>query len=76
MLTALSVARDCNMIEKCDRAVLVHVIPPLDEQPAHIQWMYAEDSNQTVKEVTTHDVNNSIIHCSLLTLTALGSALV
>ena len=43
MLTALSVARDCEMIEKDGRVILVHVVPPTDGTKPAIEWTCAED---------------------------------
>ena len=53
MLTALSVARDCQMIEPNGKTILVHVVPPIGSQQPYIEWTYAEDTKQKVKEVTT-----------------------
>ena len=53
MLTAISVARDCGMIEKCAKVILVTVTPPIVQQEPYIQWTYAEDVNKDVKEVHT-----------------------
>ena len=51
MLTALSVARDCHMIEPSGKVILVQVTPPTQSQPAQIQWSYAEDMATDVQEV-------------------------
>ncbi len=54
MLTALSVARDCQMIEKMDKVLLVHVVPPIGDQQPKIEWTYAEDTKgHSVTEVST-----------------------
>ena len=52
MLTALSVARDCGMIESSGKVILVTVIPAIGKQEPRIQWAYAEDTSKDVKEVT------------------------
>ena len=51
MLTALSVARDCSMIERKDKVILAMVTPPIGNQPPSIEWTYAEDTKKNVTEV-------------------------
>ncbi len=51
MLTALSVARDCGMIEQTDRVILAMVTPPIGTQPPGVEWTYAEDAKKSVTEV-------------------------
>ena len=53
MLTALSVARDCGMIEKQDKLILALVTPPIGKQKPSIEWMYAEDTKTNVTEIQT-----------------------
>ena len=48
LLTAVSVARDCHMIDAQDRAVLLHVSPPSGDESASIHWTTADDLNQPV----------------------------
>lgn len=44
MLTALSVARQCGMIKKCDRVILVTAVPTGDENKLpQLQWTYATE---------------------------------
>ena len=50
MLTALSVARDCQMLESCDKTILVQVVPPSDSQDAYIEWNYAEYAHSHMKQ--------------------------
>ena len=70
MLTALSVARDCHIIEPCDKTILVQVVPPSESQAAHIQWNYAEEVGSDVKEIVTKRlqvrglIRISIVVCS------------
>ena len=45
MLKALSVARDCSMIESSSKVILVTIIPAISKQEPRIQWAYAEDNN-------------------------------
>ena len=45
MLTALSVARDCQMIDKHDKMMLVTVIPPANNSAPMIEWTLSENAN-------------------------------
>ena len=40
MLTALSVAHDCSMIDVNDQVVHMTVLPPGDSRLAHIEYTY------------------------------------
>jgi len=40
MLTALSVAHDCSMIDVNDTVVHMTVLPPSDSRPPHIEYTY------------------------------------
>ncbi|XP_055863593.1 polyamine-transporting ATPase 13A3-like isoform X1 [Biomphalaria glabrata] len=52
MLTALSVARECKMIDKTDRIILVQAYPPVSgESDVTLDFVYADDSNAKVEEV-------------------------
>ncbi|XP_043107813.1 polyamine-transporting ATPase 13A3 isoform X2 [Puntigrus tetrazona] len=42
MLTAISVARDCGMIQPQDRVIIADALPPKDGQAAKITWHYAD----------------------------------
>ena len=53
MLTALSVARDCGMIERKDKVILAMVTPPIGTQPPSVEWTYAEDAKRNVTEIQT-----------------------
>ena len=53
MLTALSVARDCGMIERKDKVILAMVTPPIGTQPPGVGWTYAEDTKRNVTEIQT-----------------------
>ena len=53
MLTALSVARDCGMIERKDKVILAMVTPPIGTQPPSVEWTYAEDVKRNVTEIQT-----------------------
>ena len=72
MLTALSVARDCHMIEASGKVILVQCLPP-KQQPnttvtalgdpsgvtssrPELQFSYAEDESQQVVEVTSQSL--------------------
>ena len=54
MLTALSVARECGMVDKTDRIILVQAYPQQDSksQPV-IEFVYADDRETKVQEVMT-----------------------
>uniref|UniRef100_A0A673GBM9 Probable cation-transporting ATPase 13A3 n=1 Tax=Sinocyclocheilus rhinocerous TaxID=307959 RepID=A0A673GBM9_9TELE len=45
MLTAISVARDCGMIQPQDRVIIADALPPKDGQAAKITWHYADKPN-------------------------------
>uniref|UniRef100_A0A8C1QPA4 ATPase 13A3 n=1 Tax=Cyprinus carpio TaxID=7962 RepID=A0A8C1QPA4_CYPCA len=45
MLTAISVARDCGMIQPQDRVIIADALPPKDGQAAKIDWHYADQPN-------------------------------
>uniref|UniRef100_A0A671S3U2 Probable cation-transporting ATPase 13A3 n=1 Tax=Sinocyclocheilus anshuiensis TaxID=1608454 RepID=A0A671S3U2_9TELE len=45
MLTAISVARDCSMIQPQDRVIIADALPPKDGQTAKINWHYADKPN-------------------------------
>lgn len=51
MLTALSVARDCHMIEKHDKVILMTALPSIDDnkQP-QLQWTYTADVKDEMKD--------------------------
>ncbi|XP_059164770.1 polyamine-transporting ATPase 13A3-like isoform X2 [Physella acuta] len=52
MLTALSVARECKMVDKTDRIILVQAYPPTSVQSdVTLEFVYADDSNAKVEEV-------------------------
>ncbi|XP_012941516.2 probable cation-transporting ATPase 13A3 [Aplysia californica] len=52
MLTALSVARECKMVDQTDRIVLVQAYPPAAGQSdVNIEFVYADDQNTKVEEV-------------------------
>jgi hypothetical protein len=52
MLTALSVARDCQMIDRTDRVIHVTVLPPNESQGAHIE--YIDNSVEKIDGVSTY----------------------
>uniref|UniRef100_A0A9J8DHB5 ATPase 13A3 n=1 Tax=Cyprinus carpio carpio TaxID=630221 RepID=A0A9J8DHB5_CYPCA len=45
MLTAISVARDCGMIQPQDRVIIADALPPKDGQAAKITWHYYDTCN-------------------------------
>uniref|UniRef100_A0A672KRZ5 ATPase 13A3 n=1 Tax=Sinocyclocheilus grahami TaxID=75366 RepID=A0A672KRZ5_SINGR len=52
MLTAISVARDCGMIQPQDRVIIADALPPKDGQAAKITWHYADKPNTC--NISTH----------------------
>ncbi|XP_056148990.1 LOW QUALITY PROTEIN: polyamine-transporting ATPase 13A3-like [Lampris incognitus] len=52
MLTAISVARDCEMIRPHEQVIIVDAIPPKDSQPASITWQYSENTAQNTNNET------------------------
>ena len=61
MLTALSVARDCHMIEQHSKVVLVHVAPSRNGQPPQLQWTYTEDTRRPVTEISANVSQVSLV---------------
>lgn len=51
MLTALSVARDCGMIETSHKVILVNVVKSPEEKVPSVQFVYAEMPGCEVEEV-------------------------
>ncbi|XP_054614330.1 polyamine-transporting ATPase 13A3-like isoform X2 [Dunckerocampus dactyliophorus] len=51
MLTAISVARDCGMVQAHEKVIIADAVPPNDENPASITWRYSDNldvnKNQT-----------------------------
>ncbi|KAM3866042.1 polyamine-transporting ATPase 13A3-like [Diretmus argenteus] len=50
MLTAISVARDCGMIQSHERVIIADALPPKDIQPASITWHYTENAAQNTSK--------------------------
>ena len=52
MLTALSVARECSMVDRTDKIILVQAYEPQRQgsQPT-IEFYYADDREKKVEEV-------------------------
>lgn len=51
MLTAVSVARECGMVNHSDDIVLVQAFPPDGKGDAYVEFMYAEDKENRIKEL-------------------------
>ncbi|KAL5013801.1 hypothetical protein ScPMuIL_008071 [Solemya velum] len=61
MLTAISVARECGMVDRGERVILVQAHPPpTDLAIPRIDFVYAEDRDREVEEVVTHQGSTSI----------------
>uniref|UniRef100_A0A8C0YVR8 Polyamine-transporting ATPase 13A3 n=1 Tax=Cyprinus carpio carpio TaxID=630221 RepID=A0A8C0YVR8_CYPCA len=50
MLTAISVARDCGMIQPQDRVIIADALPPKDGQAAKIDWHYADQPSKQLNK--------------------------
>ena len=51
MLTALSVARECSMVEENDKVILVQAYPPREKVDAQIEFINAEDKSDNIDDV-------------------------
>ncbi|XP_077394602.1 polyamine-transporting ATPase 13A3-like isoform X1 [Festucalex cinctus] len=43
MLTAISVARECGMVQAHERVIIADAVPPNDQDAASIMWRYSEN---------------------------------
>lgn len=59
MLTAISVARDCGMIQPQDRVIIADALPPKDGQAAKITWHYADKPSKHSNKPTKLEVSVS-----------------
>lgn len=57
MLTAISVARDCGMIQPQDRVIIADALPPKDGQAAKINWHYADKPGKPSNKPTKLEVS-------------------
>uniref|UniRef100_A0A671S2V1 Probable cation-transporting ATPase 13A3 n=1 Tax=Sinocyclocheilus anshuiensis TaxID=1608454 RepID=A0A671S2V1_9TELE len=57
MLTAISVARDCSMIQPQDRVIIADALPPKDGQTAKINWHYADKPSKHLNKPTKLEVS-------------------
>ncbi|XP_048250053.1 polyamine-transporting ATPase 13A3-like isoform X2 [Haliotis rufescens] len=56
MLTALSVARECCMVDRTDRIILVQAYPPQDGKAGpQVEFVYADEREKKVEEVMSVD---------------------
>lgn len=63
MLTALSVARECGMVDRTDNIILVQAYPPdSNSSKAEIEFYYADDRTKQVEEINVC-ILFQIIHC-------------
>lgn len=67
MLTALSVARDCGMVEPHAKVVVAHVTPGTGDKPARVEWKYADSLKHPSSEVRMSLVYNFIYTNSTFT---------
>uniref|UniRef100_A0A4W4E076 Cation-transporting ATPase n=1 Tax=Electrophorus electricus TaxID=8005 RepID=A0A4W4E076_ELEEL len=49
MLTAISVARDCGMIQPGERVITADAVGPTDDQPAFIRWRYSHEHTPKIR---------------------------
>lgn len=57
MLTAISVARDCGMIQPQDRVIIADALPPKDGLAAKINWHYADKPSKHLNKPTKLEVS-------------------
>lgn len=50
MLTAISVARGCGMVQANEKVIIADALPPKDFQPASITWCYTVNPAQINKD--------------------------
>ncbi|XP_067658153.1 polyamine-transporting ATPase 13A3-like isoform X1 [Haliotis asinina] len=56
MLTAMSVARECCMVDRTDRIIVVQAYPPQDGKAGpQVEFMYADEREKKVEEVMSVD---------------------
>lgn len=54
MLTALSVARECKMVDLGERIILVQAYPPqAGQSEVSLEFVYADDANTKVEQAFT-----------------------
>ncbi|KAJ8320792.1 hypothetical protein KUTeg_002379 [Tegillarca granosa] len=51
MLTAVSVARECGMVNHSEDIVLVQAFPPDGASDAYVEFIYTEDKKERMKEI-------------------------
>jgi hypothetical protein len=60
MMTALSVAKDCQLIRQRERTILVSVSPPSDGcETGTIEWKEVETKYAQTMNSSTYDLLNS-----------------
>lgn len=69
MLTAISVARDCGMVQTYERVIIVDALPPRDFQPASITWRYTENPRDVVDQVRFKQPNSWRDRCKVHVVT-------
>uniref|UniRef100_A0A8C1UW36 Polyamine-transporting ATPase 13A3 n=1 Tax=Cyprinus carpio TaxID=7962 RepID=A0A8C1UW36_CYPCA len=60
MLTAISVARDCGMIQPQDRVIIADALPPKDGQAAKIDWHYADQPSKQLNKPTKLEFSDTL----------------
>eukprot|EP00066_Takifugu_rubripes_P025642 XP_011614908.1 PREDICTED: probable cation-transporting ATPase 13A3 isoform X1 [Takifugu rubripes] len=60
MLTAISVARDCGMVQTHERVIIVDAVPPRDFQPASITWRYTENPRDVIDQMVAVHVDEGL----------------
>lgn len=65
MLTAISVARDCGMVQTHERVIIVDAVPPRDFQPASITWRYTENPRDVIDQVRFKQPNSWWNRCKV-----------
>ncbi len=60
LLTALNVARKCNLVNKKNKVICVDAHPPDDDQQAKIEWKLAEPFNEPTSVNTVLKFESSL----------------
>lgn len=69
MLTAISVAWDCGMVQTHEKVIIVDAVPPRDLQPASITWRYTENPRDAIDQVRFKHSNSWVTKCKAHALT-------
>ncbi|XP_064642890.1 polyamine-transporting ATPase 13A3-like isoform X2 [Lineus longissimus] len=66
ILTAVSVAVDCDMVGDQERVILVNVLPPSDDKPARVEFVYADENKRvTIDDMNSQPTKDTVVLCEL-----------